>query len=63
MITQFLEACIEQQPDITLIELQDHLQEVCGTEVSTNIKNTAKTWMVHGVEQVVHSAALVGGGT
>ncbi|KAG1777588.1 hypothetical protein EV702DRAFT_938521, partial [Suillus placidus] len=29
-----LEACIEQQPDILLTEMQDQLQEICGIEVS-----------------------------
>ncbi|KAG2337336.1 hypothetical protein BDR05DRAFT_857663, partial [Suillus weaverae] len=28
-----LEACIEQQPDILLTEMQDQLQEICGFEV------------------------------
>ena len=35
-IPQFLEGCIERQPDSTLTELQDHLREVCGVETSTD---------------------------
>ncbi|KAF8872380.1 hypothetical protein BD779DRAFT_1397552, partial [Infundibulicybe gibba] len=31
---QFLEACVERQPDILLKELQDQLREVCGAEGS-----------------------------
>ncbi|KAG1859728.1 hypothetical protein F4604DRAFT_1588976, partial [Suillus subluteus] len=30
----FLEACIERQPDILLTEMQDQLRETCGVEVS-----------------------------
>jgi hypothetical protein len=29
-ISQFLEGCIERQPDMLLVELQDQLHEVCG---------------------------------
>ncbi|KAG1883740.1 hypothetical protein F4604DRAFT_1575447 [Suillus subluteus] len=34
VISQFLEACIERQPDILLTEMQDQLREICGVEVS-----------------------------
>ncbi|OAX31033.1 hypothetical protein K503DRAFT_815713 [Rhizopogon vinicolor AM-OR11-026] len=34
MIFQFLESCIERQPDILLTEMQDRLREICGVEVS-----------------------------
>ena len=34
-ISQFLEGCIEQQPDMLLVELQDHLCEFCGVMAST----------------------------
>ncbi|KAG1848883.1 hypothetical protein F4604DRAFT_1551487, partial [Suillus subluteus] len=30
----FLEACIERQPDILLTEMQDQLRETCVVEVS-----------------------------
>jgi hypothetical protein len=34
-IYQFLEGCIEHQPDMMLLELQEHLREVCDVEAST----------------------------
>ena len=33
-ISQFLKGCIERQPDMLLVELQDHLHEVCGVVAS-----------------------------
>ena len=40
-ICQFLEACIERQPDILLEELQDQLQELC--EIETSIVTISRT--------------------
>jgi hypothetical protein len=34
VISQFLESCIERQPDIFLTEMQDQLQEICGVDIS-----------------------------
>jgi hypothetical protein len=40
---QFLEGCIEKQPDILLEELQTRLREVCEVDVSLNtIKETLR---------------------
>ena len=40
-ICQFLEACIEQQPDTLLEELQDQLWELC--EIKTSIVTISRT--------------------
>jgi len=43
-ILQFLEGCIERQPDMLLEELQTRLREVCEVEVSVNtIRETLKS--------------------
>ena len=34
IMKQFLEGCIERQPDVFLLKLQDLLREVCGTHTS-----------------------------
>ncbi|KAJ8586471.1 hypothetical protein M405DRAFT_771606, partial [Rhizopogon salebrosus TDB-379] len=30
----FLDSCIERQPDIFLTEMQDQLREICGVDIS-----------------------------
>ena len=60
-IAQFLEGCIERQPDIMLVELQDLLHEVCGQEVS--ISTISRTLGRRGFTYKQVSLSLLPDGT
>jgi len=55
VISQFLEACIERQPDILLTVMQDQLREVCSVQVSTStISRTSRRRGFTGKKVIAH---------